>query len=249
MHASLASRSLPDPSLCRCPAADGVVFCAASADARGAADWLTAAGAPLPVYPQVQDPDLGRRMIAALTAAVTAGGTQLQGAVTPATAPGQGPAVLAYEAAIVIGTDIPDLSSEVLSAAVEALLGPSPQGEHSPALGTATEPVADVVLGPSADGGYYLLGFRTEALLLPDVQSGKVFEGVEWSCSTVLQKTVEAVEDVGLRVASTSRLPILRDIDTKEDAAEWLLRCRLDVDAVQGPSLQGQMVQLVREWL
>jgi glycosyltransferase A (GT-A) superfamily protein (DUF2064 family) len=148
----------------------------------------------------------------------------------------------------VIGTDIPDLSSEVLCTAVEALLGCSSQGQDTPAT-TAAEPVADVVLGPSADGGYYLLGFRTEALLLPDVQSGKIFEGVEWSCSTVLQKTVEAVERLGLRVASTSRLPMLRDIDTQEDAAEWLLSCRLDVDAVEGPSLQGQMAQLVREWL
>lgn len=215
---------------------------------QGVAEWLTAAGASLPVHQQVQDPDLGTRMIAALTAAAAGGSPQYPLAATAAST--QAPATPSYEAAIVIGTDIPDVSSWVLSAAVATLLGP---GEGAAAPEAAAEPnAADVVLGPAADGGYYLLGFRTEALLRPDVQSGKVFEGVEWSCSSVLQKTVEAAGRLGLRVAPASTLPLLQDIDTKQDAADWLGRSSsVDLDAAGGaPSLrQRQMLQLVREWL
>lgn len=172
-----------------------MVFCAAAGDVQGGAAWLQEAGAALPVRPQVQDPDLGRRMIAALTAAVRGTEQQQQ----------------QYGAAIVVGTDIPDVSSEVLSAAVVALLGSRP--------GAAA---ADVVLGPAADGGYYLIGFRTQALLSPAVQSCSVFEGVEWSCSSVLHKTVAACQRAGLQVAACDTLPVLQDIDTLTDAAAWL---------------------------
>lgn len=171
-----------------------MVFCAAAGDVQGVAAWLQEAGAALPVRPQVKDPDLGRRMIAALTAAVRGTEHQQQ-----------------YGAAIVVGTDIPDLSSEVLSAAVVALLGPRPSAS-----------AADVVLGPAADGGYYLIGFRTQALLSPAVQSCSVFEGVEWSCSSVLHRTVAACQRAGLQVAACDTLPVLQDIDTLTDAAAWL---------------------------
>lgn len=179
----------------RCPDADGVVFCAAAEDVQGVAAWLQEAGAALPVRPQVQEPDLGRRMIAALTAAAGSDHLQQQ-----------------YGAAIVVGTDIPDLSSEVLSAAVAALLG----------LWPGAAAAADVVLGPAADGGYYLIGFRTQTLLLPAVQSCSVFEGVKWSSSSVLEKTVAGCQRAGLQVAACDTLPVLQDIDTLTDAAAWL---------------------------
>jgi glycosyltransferase A (GT-A) superfamily protein (DUF2064 family) len=172
-------------------------------------------------------------MIAGLTAAVTASAPvnvsqtqlQLQAAAAAAGCAAAAPAVSddrvvlqqQYAAAIVVGTDVPDLSSEVVSAAVDALLGTGGVGEAA-----AAGPVADVVLGPSVDGGYYLIGFRTEALLLPDVQCCKVFEGVEWSSSTVLQRTVAAAEKLGLQVAHAGKLPMLQDIDTLQDAAAWL---------------------------
>lgn len=233
MSLTIMNCSKPDcPTVlpcCRCPNADGVVFCAAAEDVQSVAGWLQTAGAPLPVRPQVQDPDLGQRMIAALTAAVAASPTdtsqvqaqgQGQAAIAATAAAGsEGRAMLQqqYAAAIVIGTDVPDLSSEVLSAAVEALLGTTSQAGEA-----AAGPTADIVLGPSADGGYFLIGFRTEALLLPAVQSCKVFEGVEWSSSTVLTRTVAAAEKLGLQVAHAENLPVLQDIDTLQDAAAWL---------------------------
>lgn len=198
------------------------MFCAAAEDVQGVGDWLQQAGAALPVRPQIQDQDLGKRMIAALTAAVTgpapAGPQQAPADAAAAAGAGTGDALQQqrYAAAIVIGTDIPDLSSDVISAAVQVLVGNS-SGTQQTTAGDA----ADVVLGPAADGGYYLIGFRTEALMLPDVQGCKVFEGIEWSASSVLQRTVAAAERLELKVAA-DKLPVLQDIDTLQDAAVWL---------------------------
>lgn len=219
---------------CRCRVADGMVFCAAAEDVDDVQAWLAAAGAAMPVHPQVQDADLGRRMIAALTAAATAPAqaSAMTGQESAAGNPldrglqnaqhGQDPAAICstksanpmgqcYDAAIVIGTDIPDISSEVLAAAVQVLLPPSSSAQ-----------AADVVLGPAADGGYYLLGLRTPALLRADIQDCSIFEGVQWSCSSVLQRTVAASTRLGLSVAPTYTLPTLQDIDTRQDAAVWV---------------------------
>lgn len=197
------------------------MFCAAAEDVQGVAGWLQQAGAALPVRPQIQDQDLGKRMVAALTAAVTgptpAGPQQIAAAAAAGTGTaGHDNQRQQYAAAIVIGTDIPDLSSEVIASAVQALVGVRGDS-HGAVAGDA----ADVVLGPAGDGGYYLIGFSIKALLLHEVQSCKVFEGVEWSTSSVLQRTVAAAERSGLKVAA-DKLPVLQDIDTLQDAAAWL---------------------------
>lgn len=64
----------------------------------------------------------------------------------------------------------------------------------------------DAVIGPSEDGGYYLLGtseFR------PDI-----FSDVKWSTSTVFKSTEQHFRRLGL---SYSTLEVLNDIDTIED--------------------------------
>lgn len=66
----------------------------------------------------------------------------------------------------------------------------------------------DVVIGPSADGGYYLLGANQ---LITEIFSNK-----EWSTSTVLSDTLKDIAGLSL---SFFLLPELRDIDTEED---WL---------------------------
>jgi glycosyltransferase A (GT-A) superfamily protein (DUF2064 family) len=109
----------------------------------------------------------------------------------------------AYDAVMVIGTDIPDLSAAVLDAAAAAL------ADH------------DVVLGPARDGGFYLLGFKTAALLKPEVQSAQVFEAVEWSTDSVLQRTVAGVLRLGLNMAAIDTLPVLQDVDTLQDLQAW----------------------------
>ncbi len=64
----------------------------------------------------------------------------------------------------------------------------------------------DVVLGPSEDGGYYLIGART---LYPPL-----FEGITWSTPTVLSQTCKRAESLGLRVAF---VPPWYDVDTRDD--------------------------------
>jgi len=65
---------------------------------------------------------------------------------------------------------------------------------------------ADVVLGPSADGGYYLVAL---ARPLP-----ALFEGIPWGESSVLATTLERVREQGLAARLLDRL---EDVDTEED--------------------------------
>ena len=64
----------------------------------------------------------------------------------------------------------------------------------------------DAVLGPSADGGYYLIGMRRP---LP-----ALFDRIDWGGDRVCRQTLERAAAQGLRVGL---LPELRDVDTLED--------------------------------
>lgn len=92
--------------------------------------------------------------------------------------------------AVIIGSDCPDLTGEMLQTAFDAL------------------DKADFTLGPTMDGGYYLLGMKK---LEPFV-----FRDVEWSTATVLAQTLEKIEATG---KVYSLLPMLADVDTE---ADWL---------------------------
>ena len=65
---------------------------------------------------------------------------------------------------------------------------------------------ADVVLGPSEDGGYYLIG-------LTHTQPG-LFRDIAWSTAQVTAQTLARAEALGLRVAL---LPVWYDVDTPAD--------------------------------
>jgi uncharacterized protein len=92
------------------------------------------------------------------------------------------------EQIVLIGSDTPDLPSEVLEQASRELAG------H------------DVVIGPAADGGYYLLGMRRP--------HAELFEGIAWSTDQVFAQTLARAEGLGLRVAV---LPTWDDVDTPDD--------------------------------
>lgn len=101
-----------------------------------------------------------------------------------------------YERIIGIGTDLPDLSTEVLSEGLIAL------ESH------------DTVFGPSEDGGYYLIGMRQ---MLP-----MIFEEKPWSTEDVLSLTLEQLKANNRTVVT---LRTLNDIDILEDLeASWLGR-------------------------
>ena len=97
---------------------------------------------------------------------------------------------LGLQAALVIGTDSPTLPRECLDEAVSLVMAPD----------------VDVVLGPTEDGGYYLIGLRAPHAAL--------FEHVPWSTSAVLGRTLERAQQLGLRVAC---LPTWFDVDTGAD--------------------------------
>ncbi len=90
--------------------------------------------------------------------------------------------------AVVVGTDAPELDGEVVRTAFQAL------------------DAADLVVGPSLDGGYYLLGLRRWA--------PELFRDIPWSTSEVLRTTLRRAEELGLRIVL---LDPLRDVDTVED--------------------------------
>lgn len=94
-------------------------------------------------------------------------------------------------------------------------IGADCPGLDAPLLRVAATIVAqgEVALGPTRDGGYYLIGGRTP---LPPL-----FDGIAWSTNRVLADTRARLA----RAAVPWReLPTLRDVDTAEDArAEGLL--------------------------
>ena len=68
------------------------------------------------------------------------------------------------------------------------------------------------MIGPTFDGGYYLLGLNN---LQPEL-----FKNIEWSTETVFDATVNICKKLQL---STSYLVKLNDVDVeKEVPKEWL---------------------------
>jgi hypothetical protein len=75
----------------------------------------------------------------------------------------------------------------------------------------------DVVLGPTTDGGYYLIGLRK---MIPDV-----FQGIAWSTASVCAETKKKVEAAGL---SLGLLPECRDLDQLDDLKAFIALCGKD---------------------
>jgi len=64
----------------------------------------------------------------------------------------------------------------------------------------------EVVLGPSTDGGYYLLGMNRDVI--------DVFPNVEWGTEVVLSQTMNHIKAIG---AKLKLLPLWYDVDHPED--------------------------------
>jgi len=92
------------------------------------------------------------------------------------------------EKGVIIGSDCPEISVDILQHAFEAL------------------DQYETVIGPSEDGGYYLLGMNA---FYPGI-----FESIEWSTDSVFADTIQKLNKLQL---SYYRLPELNDIDTYRD--------------------------------
>jgi len=93
------------------------------------------------------------------------------------------------EAVVIIGTDTPGVNRSIVRGAFRALRA------------------NDLVLGPSLDGGYYLIGLSAP--------QPELFREIPWSTKDVLRVTQVRARLIGL---SVRLLTPLRDVDTVQDA-------------------------------
>ncbi len=98
---------------------------------------------------------------------------------------------------ILIGTDLPSLCRLDLIEAIEAL------------------EMHEIVLGPSLDGGYWLIGFSGKLL---DPIVNWPFAGIPWGTNRVLQETLRSARRENARY---KLLNVQNDIDTIEDLTSW----------------------------
>jgi uncharacterized protein len=94
-----------------------------------------------------------------------------------------------HTAAVVLNSDSPTLPTSLLLETAAVLARP---GDRA-------------VLGPSTDGGYYLLGLKRA--------HRRMFEEIDWSTERVARQTLERARDIGLSVHT---LPAWYDVDDVE---------------------------------
>jgi rSAM/selenodomain-associated transferase 1 len=102
----------------------------------------------------------------------------------------------------------------------------------------------DIVIGPSMDGGYYLIGFSSDNL---NVVVPYIFEEIAWSTAHVLRQTVERIYTLN---ATFKLLPPWYDIDTPEDLSflhAHLSAMRLAEDKVQAVRTEKMLLELLKE--
>lgn len=90
---------------------------------------------------------------------------------------------------VIIGSDCPQINTAMIQTAFDAL-------DNNP-----------LVLGPTLDGGYYLLGMND---FFP-----ALFQDIEWSTDSVCQNTIQKAEEI--YNITPSMLPPLSDVDYIED--------------------------------
>ncbi len=99
--------------------------------------------------------------------------------------------VSGHRSVVLIGTDIPDITETILERAFSSL------------------DKNNLVLGPSTDGGYWLIGLSKPADL---------FQGIEWSTRHVLRQTLKRAKEQHLKYQLLDKLT---DIDTEQSLIKW----------------------------
>ena len=91
---------------------------------------------------------------------------------------------------VIIGSDSPDLPAALIKSAFKKLS------------------TNDLVLGPSTDGGYYLIGLKEP--------HKELFEGIPWSTDKVFKSTLERARNKKLKLAILKKWS---DVDRPQDLA------------------------------
>ena len=102
---------------------------------------------------------------------------------------------LGIEAAVIVGSDLPDLPVRLLEDALRHVRGDADR----------------IVLGPAADGGYYLIGMSR--------LHRQVFERIDWGTDRVLDQTLRAASASGMQV---TLLDTWADVDHPADLERLL---------------------------
>jgi len=127
-----------------------------------------------------------------------------------------------FRRVLLVGSDLPDLPGALFETAFAAL------GHHH------------AVIGPTLDGGYYLIGFRPQTFL------PAVFQTIPWGTTRVLAETLAVFRRHGL---SVHQLPVWRDIDDLDDLIAFARRpfgaaapARRTREVLAGLDLEGRKV-------
>ena len=108
-----------------------------------------------------------------------------------------------YKRVVIIGADSPTLPTAYIEQALQS--------------------EKDVVIGPSTDGGYYLIGMQGKVT--------DIFDGVAWGTDRVLSETLSVLKD---QRAEAELLPVWYDVDLPEDLRflkthlEWMAHASLE---------------------
>lgn len=94
---------------------------------------------------------------------------------------------------VLVGSDCPGVDLSIINEALDGLKK------------------KDLVIGPTFDGGYYLIGVRGT---LEQRQLKTVFSNIRWSIDSVYNVTIQRIQQLHL---TYHILPTLHDIDTPED--------------------------------
>lgn len=120
---------------------------------------------------------------------------------------------MGYAECVLTGTDVPELSRDIIAEAFTKLAD------------------NDLVLGPTLDGGYYLIGSRIECTA--------VFTGQTYGSGSVLANTLAAARGAGLSCAVTH---LMQDVDEPEDLRALSLRLAQSDEAC--PSTRAFLLEL-----
>ena len=104
-----------------------------------------------------------------------------------------------FKRAVIIGSDCPFITPQIIYKSFAAL---------------NSTPLS---LGPSIDGGYYLLGI--DLTTVTNVKLSNLFRNIEWSTDTVLSDTLLRAKEYNLEVTF---MPEFYDIDTQTDWENYL---------------------------
>jgi len=119
-----------------------------------------------------------------------------------------------YKKVVIIGSDSPSLPVSYINQALNS--------------------DKDLMLGPSTDGGYYLIAMTGKV--------SEVFDGIAWGTEQVLDETLNRVKKAGV---SLELLPVWYDVDLPQDLK--FLKTHLNLIAQSGLCEDGKTKKILDE--